>query len=300
MAFLVVLGAGIGSFVVLRNNPIVEEPSQGESAATTVTTTTAQTAVETPELVSVALGEMLLYYPTGLPKDLALCEEVQNRPTYRVVACGSSADGAERRIEVGLRRSETLLGEGAPVEDRVGWRQREADTELVIEIPVAQTWGLQIRGQDVALETLVAVADSIPVIGDRERLIPPYELPLFLSEVDDADLESLFDPSRDVDVVRDAPGNAFVIVDSADDNRMSVHIGEHAQSTDLVTAVGELTRARLVDESPRPMLVGEIANDQTQVWWIQRGLLWSLTTGADPQYAVDQALALTAAFDRLP
>jgi hypothetical protein len=71
-----------------------------------------------------------------------------------------------------------------------------------------------------------------------------------------------------------------------------------AQNTDLIDIVGGLPAPRLVSAAGRPMVIGG-SDGTVQVFWIERGLLWSLTTRSGFETAESAALELEQAISLL-
>jgi len=294
-AFLVVLISGFALSSLLRNGGLVEQVTTVTDSTENEATVTAPSVDRT--LAPTAVGKELLWYPTVLPSDLKDCSEVINDPTFRLT-CTADDPGVEREITLEIRPTGYPKLDGEAVPGHFGWSRAFQGTAEVIEVPVGVTWRLRAVAVGVDSDELVAVVDSIPVIGDRQALIPAFELPLVLVDTGDDALEALIARDREVEVVRDTTSSAFIVVGSSSEDRVLIHVGS-AQPGDLVEFVGELGDARLVDQAERPMVIGT-SNDQTQIVWIQRGLLWSLLTPMPEGQAVDFSLDLSQSISSLP
>ena len=299
MAFLAVVAAG--SVLLVTRTQQVSTPVGADPSVVLPVVTAAVESLAAMSLVAAELDDPLVYYPTVLPEDWALCQEIINPPVRRATFCDGSAEpGYELIVDVVDATGPSVSG-AEPVPDTVGWSMTVGEDQLDVYVPGAWSWRLRARSTGLDLDDVVAILRSVPVVGNRALFIPAYELPVLVDQFTDTQLAGLFAPEQNIQVARDRGGSfesAFIIGRSDQPDRMSLHVGE-ADNTDLIGVIGDLPAARLVPAAGRPMVTGG-SRETVQVFWIQRGLLWSLTTRTDSELAVSTALALEDAIAALP
>lgn len=300
-SFGLVLSAGLIWALVARDlaAPVgVQAPS---TTAPTVSSTTPDstgpttTEIASQELIRATVGEALLYYPKMIPADLFLCEEVINLPTQTLTLCDPGRPD-DRKIRIRIVDAISVRPSGEAIPDHFGWRLDETPSVTTIYAPAAGTWLIEARSVGMLSSDVVEMLDSIPVFAERDALLPGSEPRLTLSDVPDDVLAGLV-PDPAPTVVRERDDGAFIVFDTPTDARVTVHVG-YGPHDALLEALAGLTRARLVPGPDRPVLVGATRN-QTQAWWIQRGLLWSLLVDVPYDTASSIAIDMINEIDKL-
>ncbi|MEA2001324.1 MAG: hypothetical protein U9N84_05495 [Actinomycetota bacterium] len=291
--FFAVVAVGSVLFL-LRSTPVSPPVAATPPPVETVPPTTAVSpGAET--LAAAGLDSAVLYYPTILPAGWALCEEVINPPVARVSFCDPGAGENRITLDV-LDASSPSSSDDEPVPGAIGWTMSGDRDELTVHVPVAVSWRLRAHSSGLDLDNVVAILKSVPAIGNRGSLIPTYETPMVVENFSETQLRELFAPEESVQVTRQQDGSfqsVFVIARSDQPDRMSLHAGR-ATNTDLIDLLGGLPGSQLVTAAERPMVIGG-SGETVQAFWIQRGLLWSLTTRVDAELAQSTALALEQA-----
>jgi len=263
---------------------------QGE--ANTVTSTTASgtapvSTISALTLVEFSPDQALLYYPTMLPDGWDLCRQLDDVSQGDRFCDPDAADSIWLQValkDAGTIRSERSVATGDPH----GGRWLDAADQRTIIYPAGQFLALVVSTVEdgLAPEHLLAVADSIPLVADREALYGTYEVPLDLAIITDEQLASLVaSVDSDPRVVANRNGaDAQVFMETGS---LLLFYGDGFTTPDFGPS---LPLPRLI-EADRPVVVGESpSRGRGFAVWDQRGYGWRLETNGTADTATDLAL----------
>jgi hypothetical protein len=229
-------------------------------------------------LETVTYQEEFLLYPRLLPHGYRQCWVANDfGDTDRF--CDPESEG--RWINLTVDRSP--LGAGDPVPGFVGAEWAEQGRRILIPMGSAS---LSITAEGLTPEEILAVARSVPAIGDRNSLYTPPEPPLELDSLTDEQLRGVLGRyGQSVEVTSDA----FFFRAWADD----VSLIANPVFDQLYGLVSTMPQPRLVNYG-RPIIVGE-SGERGQWWatWIQRGFVFRVQgqgTAPDGESAATEAI----------
>ena len=143
-------------------------------------------------------------------------------------------------------------------------------------------------------DSLITIAESIPLVGSRDSLYSAYEPPLNLETVTDEDLARLLESAgEDVRVTRrDLEASVFTSVII-----LRLFAVDELYVPDLAPWI---PKPRLIDAN-RPVVVGESeSRSRTYAIWDQRGYGWRLEGQMSVEEASRLALAVIEQVPALP
>jgi hypothetical protein len=245
-------------------------PGTGAAIPTTTTAGTAATTTTAPavRLQPYAPDPALLYYPTVLPAGWELCRQLED------ISKGDrfcAPDDDDNWLQVSVKDSYQVQLSGTSVPEISNAQWVTIVGQAVLAVPSGQFEVTLIETPAIPDDALVTIAQSIPLIGDRDALYADYELPIDLGAVPEAALADLL---RDLDaeprVVAERPGEAQVFAGN-------VSLAAFGSSTPaLPDLAATIPFPRLIG-SDRPLVCGESpSRNRAYAIWDQRGFSWRL------------------------
>jgi hypothetical protein len=176
---------------------------------------------------------------------------------------------------------------GQPTGDPHGgvWLDQGDRLEVAYVVGAVSAVIVTADGTGITKRDLLAVADTIPLVGRRELLAGSYELPIALGETTDEQLAALLTPlDPDAHVSGRRPGEAQVF---ASEVSLSLFWGDGLTVPDFAVS---MPYPRLVPAA-RPLIAGESpTRGRSYAIWDQGGYGWRL----ELQGTADDAAAIAA------
>ncbi len=279
LATTALLAAACGSYV----------PASTE-ALTTIASDTSQ-----PEPMAVAAyepEESFLNHPTLLPEGWELCRHLERADTGDRFC---PPDEEEAWLQIATKPADRVrldLGESIEGSASGVWLSRVDRIEAAFPFSTGDV--VVVTSAVIPEQVLLAIAESIPLVGSRGSLYGEYELPLALEDVTDEQLTGLLgNLGEQVRVTRrDLEASVFT----------SVVILRLFAADELYvpTMAPWIPKPRLIDAN-RPVVVGESASQRrTFVIWDQRGYGWRLEGQMTVEDASELALEIIELVAGLP
>lgn len=265
-AVFVVLVAAVVSIVALNGPGETERASTATSQPSGELTTL---SVDAPMSLEPYDAEpALLYYPTVLPEGWDLCRQLEDISKGDRF-CAPNDD--DTWLQIAVKDHGEVRLTGTPVRDIPNAQWVTVVGETVLAVPSGEFQVVLVEGSGIPNTDVVAIAETIPLIGDRDALYADYEVPLDLQAVPgDAlgDLLSTVDPEPRVAGRR--TGEAQVYAETVS---LSVFTGGGPTLPDFAATI---PLPRLVP-ADRPLVVGESpSRSRSYAFWDQRGFSWRL------------------------
>lgn len=253
------------------------EPVDGSTAVTTV--------VSTVMLVEFTPEPALVYYPTLLPRGWQVCRQIED------VANGDrfcNPEDPSGYIQVAVKGTDLVhFDRGQPTGDSHGgvWLDQGDRLEVAYVVGASSAVIVTADGTGITKSDLLAVADTIPLVGRRRLLHGSYELPIDLSGTTDEQLAGLLTPlDPDARVTGRRPGEAQIF---ASEVVLSLFWGDGLVVPDFAASV---PYPRLVPAA-RPLIAGESpTRRRSYAIWDQGGYGWRL----ELQGTAEDAAAIAA------
>lgn len=279
MLGLVLLASGCASF----------EPVTTEALSTLVSTASPSAS---DVLVATAPGERFINHPTLLPEGWELCRHLERAQTGDRWC---HPDDEDVWLQVATRQRDLVrLDLGEPIEGSATgvWLARTEPIEAAFPSSAGDV--VVVSSAALPEDSLVTIAESIPLVGSRDSLYAEYELPLDLETVSDEELAKLLESlGEEVRVNRrnlEASIFTSVII-------LRVFAVDELYVPDLAPWI---PKPRLID-GDRPVVVGESeSRSRSYAIWDQRGYGWRLEGQMTAQDASGLALAIVELVAALP
>lgn len=284
-AVVAVLAIGL-PMLLLRQGPDRTADSTVPTSAGPVTQTTDPGTATTPPSASTTTATSLveaeyeaafILYPTLLPEGWEVCWEVDIgvHPAVPNVSRFCPPGTEDRWVQVAVMDAAVAgMSRGDPIPDahNAMWLPQTGET-LAVGVPVGINVALVVTARGLDPASLLAVVESIPIVGDRQALYGPYELPLpvALAELSDADLGQLVSDLMDAPRIGERRQFEATVYGAS----MRLFISENDMYLALPDMARTMPRPRLVSVEGRPVVVGESEyRGRSYAMWDQRGLFF--------------------------
>ena len=279
IGIVVVVVAGIAAvwFGFLADGGLPDEDdTSGGSAGTSIASNTVQTTPTVPALVldSFVPEPPLLYYPTLLPEGWELCRQLEDKSKGDRF-CDPDDDESLSWLQVTVKDAGAVrLDRGQSTGDPHGGVWLEKGDRIEVAYPSGQFLVVVLATEsDLTEDDVLAISESIPLVGGRDTLYGSYELPLDLGAVTDeqlAGLVSAIDP--DPRIAGRRAGEAQIFTSSGS---VYVFFGDGYTVPDF----GPTLSFPYLVAADRPLVVGESpSRGIAYAVWDQRGHSWRLET----------------------
>ncbi len=271
----VVVVAGIAAvwfgFLADGGLPDEDDTSVG-SAGTSISDNTVQSTSTVPALLldSFAPEPPLLYYPTLLPDGWELCRQLEDKSKGDRF-CDPDDDESSSWLQVTVRDAGAVrLGQGQSTGGPHGGIWLENGDRIEVAYNAGQFLVVVVATEgDLTEDDVLAISESIPLVGGRDTLYGSYELPLDLGAVTDeqlAGLVSAIDP--DPRIAGRRAGEAQIFTSSGS---VYVFFGDGYTVPDF----GPTLSFPYLVAADRPLVVGESpSRGIAYAVWDQRGHGW--------------------------
>ncbi len=233
-----------------------------------------------------------IYYPRLLPVGLYLCEQQLGRPTLGNRFC--SDDDEDLWVEVAIRIVVGSPPSGRPIETLSDAVMVTEGNPIEIRVAVSDEFSLIVTASGLSADQVVAIAQSIPVVGDKPAILGKDELPI--AELDAAFIAELLDHTPD-DVYVDQSGSYLIAKTPQGDGLWADPISG-VPIWDLIVGTIDAT---LDTSGPRMMVYGTREGDNVRlILWFQRGRLWQLTGNDDYEVMLQLARRIESKLSAAP
>lgn len=264
-----------------------ESSANGVAARSTVAVPPDSTSNSTfpSQLEDVTYDEEFLLYPRLLPRGYEHCWVADEfRETDRF--CDPQSE--DRWLNISFDH-QIQLGSGTYATDFHSAESIEVGRRLVVPIGFA---ALVVTASGSSVDEILAVTESIPIVGEREALYSAPEVPLDVDSLTDEQIAGLVDADEPSGLTR--YGGSFRL--SAGD----LSLNASPSFDPLYKFTSTMPMPRLVLRGGRPAIVGESAQGRWWATWMQRGLLLQLEGQGTSEDAVRMLALVGQGIDELP